>query len=62
VDLEVRGRPTAATHAGVAITLEDGGAEDLGDVAAVVGDLRDVDAVGEHDLDESAGPDGPDGL
>src|SRR5947209_8909613 len=62
MDLQLGGGPTARMHAGVAVALVDGGAKHLGDVAAGVGNLGDVDAVVEHDLDEGVGQDGPDGL
>src|SRR5207248_642156 len=54
--------PTTGPHTGVAVALVDGGAHHLGDVAAVVGDRGDVDAVVGQDLHEGAGQDGPDGL
>ena len=54
--------PQPGADAGVVVALEDGGLELDGGVASVVGDPDDVDAVGEHDLDEGVGQDGPNGL
>src|SRR5947209_5327858 len=54
--------PAARSHAGVAVSLQDGSHHLGGNVAAVVVDPGDVDTVGGHDLGEGAGQDGPDGL
>src|SRR2546421_9576082 len=60
VNLQVAGGAAPGPHAGVAVALEDGGAQQGGDVASVVGDAGDVAALVGHNLDEGPGQDGPD--